>query len=132
MCPPQFGFTYSAAAMACAKATTRAPTSPAFTQAELFPPGVPAVAGVEILVPGVVIWQRIGPLPYPPPAIQAKVAATLVRARKVSIVTTARAPSRTIKGLPELFISVPPSLQQRQQTRRDLCHHSYSSRSGSR
>src|SRR6516162_4243960 len=107
MCPPQFGFTYSAAAMACAKATTRVPTSLAGTQGELFPPDVVVRTDGEGVVPGVTSWQRGGPLPYPLPAIQAKVAATPESASNASSVTMTIVPSRTVNALPELFISAP-------------------------
>ena len=109
MRPPQAGFTYSALAIACAQATTRAPIWLAGTQGEVFPPGVRVVPGVEVLVPGVTAWQRTGPLPYPPPAIQAKVAATPESARNASSVTMTTPPMSTVKVLPELlsYLSLP-------------------------
>src|SRR5450759_3249032 len=107
MRPPQTGLTKSAEAIACAQATTCAPIWLAGTQAEVVPPDVGVVSGVEVLVPGVTAWQRTGPLPFPP-AIQAKVAATPESARNASSVTMTTPPMSTVKVLFELFISVPP------------------------
>src|SRR5262252_4084848 len=107
MRPPQAGFTYSAAAMTCAKATTCAPIWLAGTQGEVFSPDEGVVWIVAFLLLLVTVWQRFGPLPYPAPAIHAKEAAMLESATNASIVTMTIPPIRTVKVLPERLIRDP-------------------------
>src|SRR5258708_93469 len=93
--------------MARAQATTCAPISLGGTQEGVFPPGVDGTTGLAEPVPDVIVWQTPAPPPFPPPSIQAKVAATPESARNASRVMTTTPPVTAVRVLRELSIKCP-------------------------
>src|SRR5258708_15550832 len=93
--------------MGSAQATTCAPISVGGTQVGVFPPGVDGTAGLAEPVTDVIVWQTPGPPPFPPPSIQAKVAATPESARNASRVKTTTPPVTAVKVVRELSIRCP-------------------------